>query len=137
QKHDLLVQYRKWLEQHENNPQKVAGWYAAERKKAKDKSLLNDFEQHLDNHQQRAAFEASDWSANYAETLARYDDRKAETETRLAELQALSAFFNIAEAESLGAWALDHLDFPVSHVQESLLLHFQLLPRTKPEGKTN
>lgn len=137
QKHDRLVQYRKWLEQHENNPQDVSGWYGKERKKVKDKSLLNDFEEHLDKHEQRAAFEASDWSANYAETLARYDEHKTNTETRLAELQALSAFSNIADAESLGAWALDHLDFPVSHEQESVLVHFQQLPRSEPDVKTN
>ena len=45
----------------------------------------------------------------------------------------MSTFSNIHHSESLAAWAIEHLEFPVSPEQESVLVHFQLFPRKEPD----
>lgn len=135
QQYERLKQYKVWLQTHENNPQKVADWFTAERKKTEDKELLQRFENHLDKYEQRAAFEASDWLTDYPATLAQYDEDKLKTETRLSQLKALSTFSDISNSESLAGWAIQHLNFPVSREFESVLVHFQQLPGTEPESK--
>lgn len=133
QKHNRLLQYRKWLNQHGNDPQKVAQWFAGERKKLEDKHLLTTFEQHLEKYGQTTAFAASEWLTDFAKKQAGYEQEKVAIETKLNQLQALSTFSNIHHSESLAAWAIEHLEFPVSPEKESVLVHFQPFPRKEPD----
>jgi hypothetical protein len=70
---------------------------------------------------------------DYPTALAKYNETKLATETQISQLKALSIFSDIGNPESLAAWAVEHLEFPVSREYESVLVHFQQLPRTEPE----
>lgn len=122
----------KWLNQYGGTVEKIRIAYQEDRAKKDRKSQLETFVQYLNQHKIKDTFEASDWLADYKNALKKYNENITEIEEKLDSLEALEIFSDLSNPNSLAAWAIGNLKKALTREQESTLMYFQNLSRTKP-----
>ncbi len=144
QQFELVLAHKKmidivnqWLKKYNDEVVKLKQGYKEQKEKIKEKETLQIFILHLRNSSQLEAFEQSEWSTNFKQTKLRFEYEMAERTAKIEELKALAIFSDQKNTDSLAIWAKDNLDLPVSPEIESVLVHFQSLPREKPESKSS
>lgn len=83
-----------------------------------------------------AFFESEEWPASYLEFQERIPSKLESIKKDLQKKEVLAKYSDINDVNSLASWAFN-LDRPLSLEEESALLHFQYLPRTKPSDRSN
>lgn len=79
-------------------------------------------------------FKSYEWPNTYSKFTTTTRNRTEHHEAELAVKDTLKGYANLMDEESLGYWAL-HQNRPLNWEEESTLIHFQQLPRTKPDNK--
>ena len=131
----IIAKVENWLEDHDHNLDRVRDWHDEERQKIIDKEHLDRFIQHLEVSNQLKAFEESRWYSDFVLEKKEYETRLRKIENEIKKLNIFSTFSNINDPHSLAVWALHNLSFPISHEIESILVHFQGLPRVEPKNR--
>lgn len=127
----------KWLSSHDNNIEKVTKWFASQRQENNNKSALQEFTKYLTTNNILDAFKASNWLTDYKEESKEHSKKIKGLEKDIAELESLSRFSDLNNPESLVNWAVDNLDFPLSHILESILIYFQKYGKVKPSEENS
>lgn len=122
----------KWLTSHDNDVEKVNKWFASQRLKNNNKSVLLEFTKYLSTNNILDAFKASNWLTDYKEENKEHSKKIDDLEKVIAELESVSRFSDLNNSESLVNWAIDNLEFPLSHILESVLIYFQKYGKVKP-----
>lgn len=133
----VIDKVENWLSGNDNSLDNVKKWYQSERGKVSQKETLQRFIKHMEAKGQLGAFESSAWCTDFEQQRSNFVLQQAKMEEQLKKLGALSVFSNLDDPDSLAAWAKDNLSFPVTHEEESLLVHFQTLPRREPDPVSN
>ncbi|WP_333888581.1 hypothetical protein [Sphingobacterium siyangense] len=103
-----------------------------ERKFSSEKDLLFEFLNYLKDQDISSVFEKSLWSVDYERAKKEYIEKRTQLIKKINEYEGLSRFSNIEDSNSLASWAIEHINRPLTHEEESILIHFQLFPRQKP-----
>ena len=122
----------KWLSSHDNEIQKVNEWFNAQYAENIDTIALQAYIKYLSSHNIIDAFKKSNWLNNYKKEIEQFPVKIKELELEIAELESLSRFSDLNNPESLVNWAIDNLEFPLSHIHESVLVYFQKYGKIKP-----
>tara|TARA_R110002049_G_scaffold187779_1_gene356054 strand:+ start:8087 stop:11383 length:3297 start_codon:yes stop_codon:yes gene_type:complete len=122
----------KWLTFHDNDIEKVNNWFTTQRVENDNKSALQDFTKYLSTNNILDAFKESNWLTDYKEENKEHPKKIKELDKEIIELESLSRFSDLNNPESLVNWAIDNLDFPLSHILESVLIYFQKYGKVKP-----
>jgi len=120
-----------WLNKY-HNVEQLKQIYKEQQEKIREKETLQRLIQYLGSKNQLDAFEKSDWLKAFKETSLRFEGEMIERNNRIEELKALAVFSDEKNEDSLAMWARDNLNLPISSEAESVLVHFQSLPREKP-----
>lgn len=129
----LIDETDRWLAGQGNELEQVRTWYKAERQKSLDRETRNRFITYLEQQGLRADFEASPWYTDTAAAAQKQAADLAELNGAIRQKEIFSVFADLDNPASLAAWAIRELEFPLSLEQESILVHFQDLPRLEPE----
>lgn len=129
----LVDETDSWFASQRKDLEQVRAWYKAERQKSLDRETRNRFVNYLDEHGLREDFEASHWYTDSAFVAQRQASALAELNQAIHQKEIFTVFADLDNTSSLAAWAVRELKFPLSLQQESLLVHFQDLPRQEPE----
>ncbi|MAO36487.1 MAG: hypothetical protein CMP12_11390 [Zunongwangia sp.] len=128
----------KWLTSHNNDIKKVNQWFVSQKLENNNKSALLEFTKYLSINNIIDSFKASHWFTDYQNENKEYQKKIKELEKDITELQSLSRFSDLNNPESLVNWAIDNLEFPLSHNLESILIYFQKYGKVKPfDGNPN
>ncbi|GGK19097.1 hypothetical protein GCM10007962_11610 [Yeosuana aromativorans] len=127
----------KWLTSHDNNTKRVNKWFASQQLDNNNKTALKEFSKYLSTNNILDAFKASNWLTDYKKENKEYPKKIKELEKDIAELESLSRFSDLNNTESLVNWALDNLEFPLSHLLESVLIYFQKYGKVKPSDENS
>lgn len=122
------------LQAHENKDQ-LRSAVLAEQRFDREKRLLENFSLYLKNNGILASFESSFWNGDFEKAKQSFELEHASEFKKREELTALTIFSDIKNEHSLAGWAIANLDRPLSREEESILIHFQKLPRQRPEPK--
>lgn len=93
--------------------------------------IIKAVEHSLITQNLKSYFEDNQWSNAYREFVNTTQIRQKELVAKLELKNSLKGYANLTNPESLGYWALNQGQ-PLSWEEESALVHFQKLPRTKP-----
>ncbi|MET3977438.1 exonuclease SbcC [Mucilaginibacter sp. UYP25] len=129
----LIDETDRWLAGQGNELEQVRTWYKSERQKSLDRETRNRFITYLEEQGLRADFEASPWYMDTTVAAQKQAAALAELNRAIRQKEIFSVFADLDNPASLAAWAVRELVFPLSLEQESLLVHFQDLPRLEPE----
>jgi|GEM_PF-766965 len=129
----LIDETDRWLARQDNDLEGVRAWYKAERQKSLDRETRNRFMTYLEEQGLRADFEASPWYTDTASATQKQASALAELNRAIRQKEIFTVFADLDNPSSLAAWAIRELEFPLSLEQESLLVHFQELPRLEPD----
>ncbi|MDR6299408.1 hypothetical protein [Mesonia maritima] len=121
----------KWLVSNDNDIEKVNEWFSSQRAEDNNKSALQEFTDYLSAHNILDVFKTSNWLIDYNKESKAYPKKIEELEKEINELQTLSRFSDLNNSESLVYWAIDNLEFPLSHILESVLTYFQKYGKIK------
>lgn len=121
-----------WLKLNENKLEKVKDWFSSQYRENDRKKALQDFKDYLTKENVLNDFENSNWLANFESEEIEFSKRIEGLEKEIIELNSLSKFTDIDNPESLLNWAMENLQFPISHHKESTLIYFQKYGRVKP-----
>ena len=132
QKVEIIKKVQKWLDANANDIEKVKSWYKQQKEKQEKKNQLLRFIDYLKKEQIIVEFEKSSWLSNFNKAEDVYTKEVEEIQKKINELEVLSIFSDFTNKESLSNWAFNNLEFPLSHVNESILIYFQNLSRNKP-----
>lgn len=127
----------KWLVSNDNDIKKVNEWFASQRAEGNNKSALQEFTNYLSAHNILDVFRTSNWLIDYKKESKAYPKKIEELEKEINELQTLSRFSDMNNSESLVNWAIDNLEFPLSHILESVLIYFQKYGKIKPSEESS
>lgn len=122
----------KWLTSFDNDIEKVNKWFTYQSVENDNKLALLDFTNYLSSNNIQDVFKASNWLTDYRKENKAYPKKIEGIEKEIAELESLSRFSDLNNSESLVNWALDNLQFPLSHILESVLIYFQKYGKIKP-----
>lgn len=122
----------KWFDSNNDDIEKVREWFTSERSKNVNKLALQDFTKHLSDSNILDVFKKSHWLSDYQKENELYAKKIEDLDKEIAELKSLSKFSDSNDQESLVNWALDNLEFPLSHTEESILKYFQKYGKIKP-----
>lgn len=128
---------KKWLVFNDNDIDKVSEWFASQRAEGNNKSALQEFTNYLSAHNILDVFKTSNWLIDYKKESKAYPKKIEELEKEINELQTLSRFSDLNNSESLVNWAIDNLEFPLSHILESVLIYFQKYGKIKPSEESS
>ena len=123
---------QKWFDTNNNDIEKVREWFTSERSENVNKLALQDFTKHLSDSNTLDVFKKSNWLSDYQKENEVYFKKIEDLDKKIAELKSLSKFSDSNDQESLVNWALDNLEFPLSHAEESILKYFQKYGKIKP-----
>jgi exonuclease SbcC len=124
-----------WLEKYDEVV-KLKQVYKEQQKKILEKKTLKGFIHYLISNNQYEIFEKSEWLEGFKETKLNFEDNMSQLTTKIEKLKALAVFSDEKNEDSLAMWAKDNLELPLTLEVESVLVHFQSLPREKPEFKS-
>ena len=113
-----------------NEIQQLTHLYNQYQQAWKRHTLLSAFEQELHQKNLLAFFKTSAWIKGYETGLQAFMKRTEELKNELNILKSLQQFSDLNNADSLARWALS-LHRPLTHAEESLIIHFQSLKRHK------
>ena len=130
---DMIDKVAGWFESCDQDPEKVKDWYKNERKKTEEADVLKDFEAFLKEQQLVKRFEQSHWYIDIDHAASLVTAELKELRKRIGQLETQHTFADLTNPESLAGWAMQNLPFPLTLEQESMLIHFQPLPRSEPE----
>jgi hypothetical protein len=122
----------RWLVSNDNDIEKVNKWFASQRAEDNNKSALKEFTNYLSTYNILDVFKTSNWLIDYKKESKAYPKKIEELEKEINELLTLSRFSDLNNSESLVNWAIDNLEFPLSHILESVLIYFQKYGKIKP-----
>jgi len=129
----MIDKVEQWLIQCDQDLPTLNGWYRQERAKEESKDVLDKFMAFLDEHRLTAEFEKSLWFTDPDDAAELSADKLNTLTATKTLLETQLTFSDIQNPNSLAGWAMANLSFPLSHEQESMLIHFQALDRTEPE----
>lgn len=139
--HDLLknqikaiTRVKGWLGKTNGDLKEIIPWFSIEKEKLDKSELLNEFTKHLEKNKIRQSLESSQWLLESDRPLEELESKITGLQIETRRLEALKNYFDFDNPLSLGKWAIDNLQFPLSKKTESLLVYFQQFPR-KPHSK--
>ncbi|MDR0681669.1 MAG: hypothetical protein LBG15_07480, partial [Dysgonamonadaceae bacterium] len=133
---DRLAEAQKLLENLQIEEQSLESFYQEYWENKEQYSALQELKTKLSAKNLQSFFEQSEWQKGVAAGNEYYGMRINEIKSDLERLMLLSKYVDIHNPNSLVRWAMS-LNRPLSKIEESLLLHFQILKRTEPEHPTN
>ncbi len=95
---------------------------------------LKSVRDHLVAQGLQSYFEENQWPDTYQEFRATVENKQALLQKELGIKNILKGYADLTNPGSLGYWAL-HQGRALSWEEESTLVHFQNLPRTKPDNR--
>ncbi|MBW4360577.1 hypothetical protein [Flavobacterium taihuense] len=123
----------KWMTENGNEIDEVKKWYKNQKQNDENKSNVLKFTYYLKSNGLLDTFEDSAWFLNFEEEEQKFQIDIITLEGKISNLESLSKFSDIANPESLLKWAVENLQFPISHSIESILIYFQKLDRKMPK----
>lgn len=126
---------QKWLTAHNNRIDHVKKWFKNQKQNDLDKSNVLKFTNYLKDNSMLDSFEDTAWFNDFDNEEQRFHVNITSLENKIANLESLSKFTDIANPESLLKWAVENLSFPISHSIESILIYFQKMDRNIPPPK--
>ncbi|RZJ50555.1 MAG: hypothetical protein EOO44_16155, partial [Flavobacterium sp.] len=114
-----------WLKINDSRLEKVKEWFSYQLKENNNKKALEAFSTYLIKNNALNDFENSKWLSDFEIEETDFSKRIEGFEKEIAELNSLSKFTDVNNPESLLNWAIENLQFPVSHTIESTLIYFQ------------
>lgn len=132
QKMEIIEKVQKWFDANENDIEKVRLWYSRQKDKQEIKTQLLSFIDYLKKEKIIIELEKSVWLSDFNKAKNEYSNKVEELQKKINELEVLSVFSDFTNKASLSNWAFDNLKFPLSPINESILLYFQNLSRNKP-----
>lgn len=121
-----------WLKINDNRLEKVKEWFSYQIKEDNNKKALEAFATYLLKNNALNDFENSKWSSDFENEETEFSKRIEGFEKEIVELNSLSKFTDVNNPESLLNWAIENLQFPISHTIESILIYFQKYGKVKP-----
>ena len=121
-----------WLKINDNQLQKVKEWFSFQHKENDNKKAIEAFSGYLIKEHALNDFENSKWLTDFENEEIEFSKRIERLEKEITELNSLSKFTDIDHPESLLNWAMENLQFPISHHKESTLIYFQKYGRVEP-----
>lgn len=125
-----------WLRLNDNQLEKVTEWFSFQRRENENKVAVQSFFHHLRTNNVLSDFESSNWLIDFEKEKIEYQQRILQLKKEISELQSLSKFTDVNNADSLLNWAVENLTFPISHSIESILIYFQKYGKTKPSEES-
>jgi len=120
------------VKKYKNSEQELIKQFTLQLRHIQERQQLSDLIEYLEDKDLLSSFKASAWSRNINEARTKTEERLIDLDKELKILDSLRLFSNITDPNSLANWAIDQ-DESLSIEQESVLLHFQSLPRHEPE----
>ena len=130
-----IEKVKNWLKLNDNQLEKVKKWFSFQKKEDENKTALQSFTNHLRKNNVLSEFKISNWLTDFDKENIEFPKRIEQLEKEITELQALSKFTDVNNPESLLNWAIENLNFPLSHNIESSLIYFQKYGKVKPSEK--
>ncbi len=135
-KHDLsksqmrtITNVKDWLKKSNGDVNELVSWYNIEKGKLHKAELLNQFTSHLEKNKIRQSTESLQWLLESDRPLEKLETKIRDLQIEVRRLEALQKYSDFDNPLSLGKWAIDNLQFPLSKEVESLLIYFQQFPR--------
>ena len=126
-----------WVRSYNGSLSVVEQHFFDQKRNQRDREVLQDFTMQLTEKGLLNAFETSLWLEDYSRAKTETKEKLIEIEKQLRLSEALRAFSNLDDPDSLARWAIER-GKSLSSIEESILLYFQALPRDMPvqeEGK--
>ncbi|MCE7994781.1 MAG: hypothetical protein HEP71_22590 [Roseivirga sp.] len=135
-KHDSLkgqmktiTKVKDWLEKSNGDIKELVPWYNIQKDKLLKADLLNQFTRHLEKNKIRLSIESLQPLLESDRPLEKLETKLKDLQIEIQRLEALKNYSDFDNPLSLGKWAIDNLQFPLSKEVESLLIYFQEFPR--------
>ncbi|MDA0242960.1 MAG: hypothetical protein OT477_06060 [Chloroflexi bacterium] len=129
---EKIKQVETWLSVYNYSLINLKNQFSAQLHNREEKKALQEFTNRLKEKGLFAVFETSIWSKNYEQAKLETKETLKQLEKQLQFLELLRTFSNLENPDSLARWVLERGE-SLSQVEESILLHFQGLPRQEPE----
>lgn len=129
---EIIETFEKWLKKNNDKVENVAQWYNFQMLQIQNKRALKNFTEYLTNNGIFLEFEKSNWYLDFENEQKNMLAEVELLEKEILTLTSLSKFTNANHPESLLRWAIENLPFPVSHIEESILIYFQKYGKIKP-----
>lgn len=126
-----------WLTLNDNQLDKVKEWYKFQTKENENKRNLLGFINYLKNNSLINDFDTSIWLSDFAKASENFAVEIEKLEKEIIDIESLSKFSDLNNPESLVRWATENLNFPISHIIESILIYFQKYGKVKPSEQNS
>ncbi len=132
--HNRLQKAQKLLVDLDCTAESLQEYYDLNQALREQNHILKSVGDHLADQDLQSYFEENQWPDTYQEFRATIEDKQNVLEKALSIKNTLKGYADLTNPESLGYWAL-HQGRALSWEEESALIHFQNLPRTKPDNR--
>lgn len=121
----------KWLIAYNNNYEALKQAHTEQHKNKEQRSQLQNITSKLKHENQWNLFQDFEFQKNSSIAKSKMDEQKESLIEEISQLSALKKISDIHNPKTLGYWVVNNIGC-LTHEQESLLLHFQDLPKEKP-----
>lgn len=121
----------KWLITYNNDYDTLKQAHTEQHKNKEQRSLLQNITSKLKHENLWALFIEFGFQKNSCIAKSKMDEQKESLTEEISQLSALKKISDIHNPKTLGYWVVNNIGC-LTHEQESLLLHFQDLPKEKP-----
>ena len=133
QRKALIDEIDNWLTEYDNNLAQLRQGYASLRERARSRETRDHFITYLKKQGIQDEFEASVWHNTPNSAAKQSQSELTGLLEAIRQKEIFTVFADLDNPASLAAWAIKELSFPLSLEQESLLVHFQDLPKLEPD----
>lgn len=131
---ETIEEVKVWLNQNNNDLESMKTWFAKQVLKYNNRKDLDKFIEYLNNEKIKNSFEKSEWYIDYENANENFENQINSLNDEINKLTILSKFSDYTEKDSLSSWAFDNLKFPVTRINESILIYFQKYSKSKPKN---
>lgn len=130
----ILDSAKKLLSALNISPDLLEEYYQEYQTRKKEYTAYKELHDKLSARKLQEYFEQSEWIKGLKTGNEYYINRIAELQNILEQLDLLSTYTDPDNPQSLVRWAIN-LNRPLSLIEESMVVHYQTLPRTEPESQ--
>jgi hypothetical protein len=123
----------KWLITYNNDYDALKQSHTEQHKNKEQRSQLQNITSKLKHENLWALFIEFGFQKNSCVAKSKMDEQKESLTEEISQLSALKKISDIHNPKTLGYWVVNNIGC-LTHEQESLLLHFQDLPKEKPSN---
>jgi hypothetical protein len=123
----------KWLIAYNDDYEALKQAHAEQHKNKEHRSQLQNITSILKHEDLWALFQDFEFQKNSSIAKAKMDEQKESLIEEISQLSALKKISDIHNSKTLGHWVINNIGC-LTQEQESLLLHFQDLPKEKPSN---